>query len=56
MEIYWRDNFTCPTEEEYEIMTKRSNIFAMIINVSRNYFFFRNWWFIYVSYKINAII
>ncbi|XP_025832654.1 geranylgeranyl pyrophosphate synthase [Agrilus planipennis] len=23
MEIYWRDNFTCPSEEEYHQMTKR---------------------------------
>lgn len=24
MEIYWRDNFTCPSEEEYSQMTMRS--------------------------------
>lgn len=24
MEIYWRDNYACPTEEEYREMTKRS--------------------------------
>lgn len=24
MEIYWRDNYTCPTEEEYTKMTIRS--------------------------------
>ena len=24
MEIYWRDNFTCPTVEEYQEMAKRS--------------------------------
>lgn len=24
MEIYWRDNYTCPTEEEYKKMTVRS--------------------------------
>jgi geranylgeranyl diphosphate synthase type 3 len=24
MEIYWRDNYTCPSVEEYEQMTKRS--------------------------------
>jgi len=23
MEIYWRDNFNCPTEEEYRLMTIR---------------------------------
>ncbi len=23
MEIYWRDNFQCPTEEEYKKMTIR---------------------------------
>eukprot|EP00092_Neocalanus_flemingeri_P008607 GFUD01009275.1.p1 GENE.GFUD01009275.1~~GFUD01009275.1.p1 ORF type:complete len:328 (+),score=121.21 GFUD01009275.1:39-1022(+) len=23
MEIYWRDNFTCPTEEEYKLMISR---------------------------------
>ena len=23
MEIYWRDNFTCPTEEEYNLMISR---------------------------------
>lgn len=25
MEIYWRDNFTCPTEEDYKQMVIRSN-------------------------------
>lgn len=25
MEIYWRDNYTCPSEEEYKKMTIRSN-------------------------------
>lgn len=25
MEIYWRDNYTCPTEDEYKKMTIRSN-------------------------------
>ena len=24
MEIYWRDNYICPSEEEYKEMTKRS--------------------------------
>lgn len=24
MEIYWRDNYTCPSVEEYKQMTKRS--------------------------------
>jgi geranylgeranyl diphosphate synthase type 3 len=24
MEIYWRDNYTCPSVEEYQEMTKRS--------------------------------
>uniref|UniRef100_T1H7T2 Geranylgeranyl pyrophosphate synthase n=1 Tax=Rhodnius prolixus TaxID=13249 RepID=T1H7T2_RHOPR len=24
MEIYWRDNFTCPTEDEYKTMTIKS--------------------------------
>ena len=23
MEIYWRDNFLCPTEEEYRLMISR---------------------------------
>jgi len=23
MEIYWRDNFICPSEEEYKIMITR---------------------------------
>lgn len=27
MEIYWRDSFTCPTEEEYKQMTVRSKLF-----------------------------
>lgn len=26
MEIYWRDNFTCPSEEEYKQMTVRSKV------------------------------
>lgn len=30
MEIYWRDNFDCPTEEEYKIMTKRSKLILFI--------------------------
>lgn len=51
MEIYWRDNYMCPTEKEYSQMTIRSinqnlNIFNR--NASNN-FFYRNWWFIYVS-------
>jgi geranylgeranyl diphosphate synthase type 3 len=25
MEIYWRDNYTCPTVEEYQDMAKKSN-------------------------------
>lgn len=33
MEIYWRDNFTCPSEEEYEIMTKRSDFYEINIFV-----------------------
>lgn len=31
MEIYWRDNFTCPTEEEYNQMTMRSKVNINII-------------------------
>ena len=23
MEIYWRDNFSCPTEDEYKLMISR---------------------------------
>lgn len=26
MEIYWRDNYTCPSVEEYQQMTKRSKV------------------------------
>lgn len=27
MEIYWRDSFICPSEEEYNQMTMKSNYF-----------------------------
>lgn len=29
MEIYWRDNYTCPAEEEYIQMVKRSTPFRV---------------------------
>jgi Polyprenyl synthetase len=31
MEIYWRDNYACPTEEEYRDMTKRSAYKSRVI-------------------------
>lgn len=49
MEIYWRDNFTCPSEEEYRQMTMRSmlsqaftkstrlHISFFIVNQSKEY-------------------
>jgi len=33
MEIYWRDNYTCPSVEEYQEMAKRSK--DRVINMSR---------------------
>lgn len=35
MEIYWRDNYTCPTEEEYRTMTirKTGGLFMMAIRL-----------------------
>ncbi|CAH1405829.1 unnamed protein product [Nezara viridula] len=35
MEIYWRDNFTCPTEEEYKIMTmkKTGGLFMLAVRL-----------------------
>ena len=27
MEIYWRDNFICPSEDEYRTMTVRSKVY-----------------------------
>lgn len=26
MDIYWRDSFTCPTEEEYKEMVRKSKL------------------------------
>jgi geranylgeranyl diphosphate synthase, type III len=36
MEIYWRDNYACPTEEEYRDMTKRSayNHVQFVVNLN----------------------
>jgi geranylgeranyl diphosphate synthase type 3 len=31
MEIYWRDNFTCPTVDEYKDMAKKSNYRARTV-------------------------
>lgn len=35
MEIYWRDNFTCPTESEYKQMTirKTGGLFMLAIRL-----------------------
>ncbi|XP_014276934.1 terpene synthase isoform X2 [Halyomorpha halys] len=35
MEIYWRDNFICPTEEEYKIMTmkKTGGLFMLAVRL-----------------------
>lgn len=35
MEIYWRDNFTCPTESEYQQMTirKTGGLFMLAIRL-----------------------
>lgn len=35
MEIYWRDNFTCPTESEYKLMTirKTGGLFMLAIRL-----------------------
>uniref|UniRef100_A0A1B6DVR6 Geranylgeranyl pyrophosphate synthase n=1 Tax=Clastoptera arizonana TaxID=38151 RepID=A0A1B6DVR6_9HEMI len=35
MEIYWRDNFQCPTEEEYKVMTirKTGGLFMLAIRL-----------------------
>jgi geranylgeranyl diphosphate synthase type 3 len=35
MEIYWRDNYTCPTVEEYQDMAKKSK--NRVRNMSRFY-------------------
>ena len=32
MEIYWRDNYTCSSEEEYQEITKRSKDRVRIVN------------------------
>jgi len=31
MDIFWRDNFTCPSEADYKIMTIRSNIICIVM-------------------------
>lgn len=35
MEIYWRDNFTCPTESDYKLMTirKTGGLFMLAIRL-----------------------
>ena len=46
MEIYWRDNFHCPTEEEYKQMTIRKTGKKKYILVSDFYsfvFYLRSW-------------
>lgn len=37
MEIYWRDNFTCPTESEYKLMTirKTGGLFMLAIRLMK---------------------
>lgn len=37
MEIYWRDNFTCPTESEYKRMTirKTGGLFMLAIRLMK---------------------
>lgn len=37
MEIYWRDNFTCPTEYEYKRMTirKTGGLFMLAIRLMK---------------------
>lgn len=37
MEIYWRDNFTCPTETEYKRMTirKTGGLFMLAIRLMK---------------------
>lgn len=38
MEIYWRDNFSCPSEEEYKTMVIRSKLKIFILyEMSRGY-------------------
>lgn len=37
MEIYWRDNFTCPTEADYKLMTirKTGGLFMLAIRLMK---------------------
>lgn len=30
MDIYWRDSYTCPSEEEYKLMVKRSKDYIIV--------------------------
>ena len=30
MDIYWRDSYTCPTEDEYREMVKRSKLCKLL--------------------------
>jgi geranylgeranyl diphosphate synthase type 3 len=36
MEIYWRDNYICPSVEEYQQMTKRSKNWIRKYDLSRS--------------------
>lgn len=57
MEIFWRDNFSCPTEDEYKQMVVRSMNDTIHYSIKKyNNIIFRNWWPFYVGYKINAAI
>lgn len=38
IEIYWRDNFQCPTEEEYKEMTMKSKTCGFLINMTPNFY------------------
>lgn len=60
MEIYWRDNFSCPSEDDYRQMVVRSKYIQDTCYAIYLYYiyslFCRNWWFIYVGNKAHAIV
>lgn len=65
MEIYWRDNFQCPSEDDYKEMTVKSTYFSATLLTSFFFkyklnsnliFFSRNWWVVHASSKVDAII
>lgn len=66
MEIYWRDNYICPTEAEYSRMVKRSKQISLLIALSSSpytcfthstlKFASRNWGSFWTSGEVNAAL